>query len=125
MRTHVTTYEELEAAWRPFASREPKTNNPKPSTEANTMGMGVRSRSEEPGSDETGESSNTSEISGEITDWEITKERTDRWAALVREGKILRQVEIEDKLRRLLDALEVSKTIEEIFKCARTISFER
>lgn len=110
LRTHVTTKEELEAAWRPFASnRRPPADIPEdaivvrgsggpyymppPKTKKKKLGLG------EPGI----------------------------WVDKLKTGDLLPQVELEDKIRRLEDTIFNNTTLERwsgLFEIAKSIAFE-
>lgn len=110
LRTHVTTKEELEAAWRPFASnRRPPAEVPEDAIvvrggPASYYTTPIRHKKKKLGLGEA-----------------------DSWVEKLRRGDLLPQVELEDKIRRLEDTIFNNVQLDRwtnLFEVAKSIAFE-
>lgn len=110
LRTHVTTKEELEAAWRPFASnRRPPADIPDDAIIVRGAGGPYYAPPARPKKKKLG--------LGE----------PEQWVDKLRRGDILPQVELEDKIRRLEDTIFNNLALERwanLFEIAKSIAFE-
>ncbi|UMM40925.1 hypothetical protein L5515_017410 [Caenorhabditis briggsae] len=111
LRTHVTSKEELEAAWRPFSSnRRPPADIPEDAIVVRGTGGGPyytpppRPKKKKLGLGEP-----------------------DMWVDKLRRGDLLPQVDLEDKLRRLEDTIFNNMSLDRwvnLFEIAKSIAFE-
>ncbi|CAI2356758.1 unnamed protein product [Caenorhabditis sp. 36 PRJEB53466] len=110
LRTHVTTKEELEAAWRPFASnRRPPADIPDDAIIVRGAGGSYYTPPPRPKKKKLG--------LGE----------SDQWVHKLRSGEILPQVELDDKIRRLEDTIFNNGNLDRwasLYEIAKSIAFE-
>uniref|UniRef100_A0A8R1E4P4 C2H2-type domain-containing protein n=1 Tax=Caenorhabditis japonica TaxID=281687 RepID=A0A8R1E4P4_CAEJA len=110
LRTHVTTKEELEAAWRPFASnRRPPADIPEDAIIVRGAGGPYYTPPPRPKKKKLG--------LGE----------PEQWVNKLQNGEILPQVELDDKIRRLEDTIFNNVSIDSLgtlFDIAKSIAFE-
>uniref|UniRef100_A0A1I7UAM5 C2H2-type domain-containing protein n=1 Tax=Caenorhabditis tropicalis TaxID=1561998 RepID=A0A1I7UAM5_9PELO len=110
LRTHVTTKEELEAAWRPFASnRRPPADIPEDAIIV--RGAGGPYYTPPP----------------RLKKKKLGLGEPSQWVDKLRNGDLLPQVELEDKIRRLEDTIFNNISLERwsnLFEIAKSIAFE-
>ncbi|VDN25774.1 unnamed protein product [Gongylonema pulchrum] len=113
LKTHVSTKEELEDAWRPFASnRRPPADIPDDAIIVRSTGEPFFTPPSRPRKRKLGLG----------TDSRV-------WVEKIRRGELLPSAPIPEKMRRLSELLKTAEensfTLDDIFEQARALSFER
>ncbi|EGT49773.1 hypothetical protein CAEBREN_06681 [Caenorhabditis brenneri] len=131
LRTHVTTKEELEAAWRPFAKIDPARRKSAPYQTSSARMASLR----EPFSDLQDDNGLSYATSSSTTTFGVPRLRKKNaglgtaadWIKKIKCGELLPQVDLEEKIRRFEHYIlseHQNAGQEELLETAKSIAFE-